>query len=112
MGGLWKPPQRNDPTCTGKHTAMKAILRTSTGLMCLLLASSVSPAQERVFVSPVFKTPLGTATPGTVYYLDAYSWLIGPRYMPYQALPSHPFNGMLPGTIGQGIMDGNMYYHM
>src|ERR1700686_2112216 len=107
MGGLWKPPQRNDPTCTGKHTAMKAILRTSAGLMCLLLASSVSLAQERVFVSPVFKTPLAHA-PGPSN-IGFYQMGPGGQWMgPFYTAPScAPFNGILPGPIGQAIMDGN-----
>ena len=90
---------------------MKAILRWSTGLLSLLLLSSVSHGQ--IAYSPVFKTPLAQA-PSTwnsgFYVVDAYGRLTGPHYN--LTPPCAPFNGILPGPIGQAIMSGSLSHEL
>jgi hypothetical protein len=84
---------------------MKAIIRWSAGLLSLLLLGSSSDA--RVWISPVFKTPLPHApSPSNsgFYLVDAYGRLTGPHY--YLVPPCPPFGGMLPGPTGQAIMSG------
>src|SRR5439155_1627022 len=78
-----KPPQRIDPTCTGKHTAMKAIIRSGAGLLGLLLLSVPGLAQDRIWVSAVLRQPLPYAPSpcnSGFYYVDAYGRLCGPHY--------------------------------
>ena len=90
---------------------MKAILRSSIGLLSLLLLSSVSHGQ--IAYSPVFKTPLAQA-PSTwnsgFYVVDAYGRVTGPHYN--LTPPCAPFNGILPGPIGQAIMSGNLPHEL
>src|SRR5580765_6954092 len=83
---------------------MKAILRRSAGLLSLLLLSSVSHGQ--IAYSPVFKTPLPQAPTSSYYLPDGFGGWAGPFYS--VSLPSRPFNGILPGPTGHGIMTGTL----
>ena len=86
---------------------MKAILRCGTGLLSLLLLCTTSSARD--WITPVYKTPYPVApSPSNsgYYYVDGYGRLSGPHY--YLVPPNPPFNGHLPGPIGQAIMAGNL----
>jgi hypothetical protein len=90
---------------------MKAIFHWSIGLLSLLLLASASHGQ--IAYSPVFKTPLAQApSPSNsgFYLVDAYGRLTGPHYNLMPHCP--PFNGMLPGPIGQAIMSGNLPHEL
>lgn len=86
---------------------MKAIIRWGAGLLSLLLLGS--PSHGRVWISPVFKTPLPHAPSplnSGFYLVDACGRLTGPHY--YLMPPCQPFNGMLPGPTGMAIQQGNL----
>jgi hypothetical protein len=89
---------------------MKAILRWSAGLSCLLFLAAATQAQDRVWISAALKTPLPIApsprnTAG-FYIVNPYGVVYGPNY--FLTPPCRPFNGILPGPIGQAIMAGNL----
>ncbi|MBI3821177.1 MAG: hypothetical protein HY289_00685 [Planctomycetes bacterium] len=92
---------------------MNAINRFGAGLLGLLLFSAAAHSQDRIWISPVFKTPLPSAPsasgPG-FYYVDAYGRICGPSYYLRPAFP--PFNGILPGATGQAIMSGNLPHEL
>jgi hypothetical protein len=86
---------------------MNALIRWGAGLLSLLLLGSTSHA--RVWISPVFKTPLPHApSPSNsgFYLVDACGRLTGPHY--FLVPPCAPFNGMLPGPTGMAIQQGNL----
>ena len=90
-----------------KAHAMKAIIPWGAGLLSLLLLGPASHA--RIWISPVFKTPLPYApSPSNsgFYLVDACGHLTGPHY--YLVPPCQPFNGMLPGPTGMAIQQGNL----
>jgi hypothetical protein len=87
---------------------MKAIIRTAAGLLSLLLFSGVS--QARIWISPVYKTPLPCApspsNSGGFFLVNERGCLTGPHY--YLVPPFPPFNGILPGPTGHAIQQGNL----
>src|SRR5438132_8071991 len=86
---------------------MKAILSWGAGSFGLLLMASFS--QAYYWVTPVTKCPYPQA-PDTYnsgfYLLDPWGRPTGPHY--YLVPPCGPFNGVLPGPIGQGIQAGHL----
>jgi hypothetical protein len=82
---------------------MKAIMRWGSGLVALLLFTSVSFSWE--WQSPVFRTPFpqnpDACGPGW-YNMGHCGMVYGPNY--YVVPPWLPFNGMLPGKQGDNLM--------
>ena len=90
---------------------MKATLHASAGLIALLVLSSISYGQ--VGCSPVFRVPYRQAPDcynSGFYLVDPWGRLTGPHY--YLVPPTGPFNGILPGPIGNAIMSGHVPHHL
>jgi hypothetical protein len=86
---------------------MKAILRWGLGLVGLVLISSI--AHGYYWTTPVTKCPYPQAPSvwnSGFYLMDAYGRWSGPHYNLYP--PMQPFQGALPGPVGQAIFAGNL----